>query len=87
MAEKTHLEALIHRFAGEEKPDPREFFLAWNIAPPIIAERLRLAGFPADAAEIASILDNGIKTRTQLYQLSVVMMEMRNDITKTLYPK
>jgi hypothetical protein len=77
----------IDNFIKNPKPNPIEFFLAWGISPPVIAERLRIAGFPAEANSIREVLVNGIKTQTELYQLSIVMMEMRNDITKTFYSK
>ncbi len=64
----------------------RDIFIAWSISPAIIAERLRRAGFEAKASEIERIIKEGIKEKNEGYLLSVAIMEMRNDITKTLYP-
>lgn len=79
-----NLETIIQDFKKSNKPDPRQFFLAWNISPAIIAERLRLIGLPATSKEIGTILNKGINTPHQLYQLTAAMMEMRNDVTRTL---
>lgn len=81
----TTLEDHIHKLVENPKTNPREFFLAWDISPAIIAERLRIAGFSVKAETIRNILQAGINDREELYLLSIAMMEMRNDITKTLY--
>lgn len=67
-----------------EKPDPCKFFQAWAISPVLIAERLRRLGFETDAYEVAIIVEHGIRNKMDYYHLSLAMMEMKNDIIKTI---
>lgn len=89
MSETTPIEKAICKFCEKgEQPDPRDFFLAWNIPAPIIAERLRGTGLKdVKAEQIKRILENGIYKQEERYLLIIAMYEMRNDITRTLYEK
>lgn len=81
------LEAMKHYVEGlKDDPDPVQFFNAWAVSPAIIAERLRRSGFQADAEHINEIMKNGIHDKMDRYLLSVAMMEMKNDINRTLHP-
>ncbi len=81
----TPIEQSIKRLSNSEKPSPIDFFIAWNIDPAIIAERLRRTGFPAEAEQISKILTEGVKNKMDHYLLCVALSEMRNDINKILF--
>lgn len=84
---KTHIEQAMDKFhLTKTDTDPRDFFTAWAIPASVIAERLRRLGWEnVKGKEIENIMHDGIKNTDQRYLLSIAMMEMRNDITKTLY--
>lgn len=84
----THIEAAMNKYTESiNETDPRDFFVAWQVPAVIIAERLRRTGFPTSAEYINDLLSEGLKDKADHYLLSVAMMEMRNDLTKTLYRK
>lgn len=84
----TPIEQAIEKFQAHGNPDPRDFFLAWNVPAPIIAERLRNTGLKdVKAEQIKRILEKGIYEQEERYLLIIAMYEMRNDITRTLYEK
>lgn len=67
-----------------EELHPVNFFIAWAIPAPVIAERLRRSGIEIDAKYIHDILSGGIINESDKYLLSLLMVEMRNDINKTV---
>lgn len=67
-----------------EELNPVNFFIAWAIPAPVIAERLRRSGIDIDAKYINDILAGGIINETDNYLLSLLMVQMQNDIKKTI---
>lgn len=64
----------------------KEFFEAWPVAVPIMAERLRRAGYNITTRQLHAMVSSPRPQDRHLgdYALRVVLLEMRNDIDKVL---
>jgi D-alanyl-D-alanine carboxypeptidase len=83
--EKNHIELAMDKFHRKQKTNAVDFFLAWSIAPSVIAERLRRLGYEIESREIDGILRTGLLNKSQQSMMTMAMMETLNDINKTLY--
>lgn len=83
--EKSPIEHAMDKFHRRDKTDPIDFFLAWSIQPSVIAERLRRLGYDVSSKHIDDIIHVGIRNKMEFSMLTVVMMELLNDVNKTLY--
>jgi hypothetical protein len=83
--EKTPIERAMDKFIKREQTDPVDLFVAWSVQPSVIAERLRRLGYDVAASKIDDILRGGIQSKLDLSMMQIAMMELLNDINKTLY--
>ena len=82
---RNPIESAMHSLRGYDESTVRDFFTAWSIPFSVVAERLRISGYPVTAKHIEAILKAPTMDREGEYLLSIAMMEMRNDIIKIIY--
>lgn len=77
-------EALYKFTARKEQTTAKEFFIAWNISPAIIAERLRMVGFKSTGDQIKAMLQEEATLENDEYLLQIALAEFKRDINQTL---
>ncbi len=64
----------------------KDFFQAWPIPVPVMAERLRRAGYHLTSYDLHTMVASDRESERHLgdYVLKVILLELRNDIDKVI---